>query len=205
MELDEIKDLLKSKLEEGPAPLTSSELEEQISKKTHSIIDKIKRSIRFELALGIFFVVIAVWAWFRYPFFYVRPFSMLCIALCSFLFIYFGALYKKISAYEQSALPVKDSLQKVIDIVQQFTRLYFQFNMVTLPIYFIFGLITLYLIVKGDSSIKNYNWQRGIFFYLGWFAIWAAVMYLFSKWYIKKLYGNYLVQLKQQLKDIENG
>ncbi len=205
MELDEIKDLLKLKLEEGPAQLTSIELEEHIGKRTHSIIAKIKRSIRFELALGIFFVVIALWAWFRYPVFYVRPFSLLCIALCSILFIYFGALYKKISLYEQSPLPVKDSLQKIIDIVQEFTRLYFRFNMVTLPIYFIFGLITLYLIVKGDSGIKNYNWQRGLLFYLGWFIMWAAVMYFFSRWYIKKLYGNYFVQLKQQLKDIENG
>jgi hypothetical protein len=205
MELDEFKMLLKEKDHEEIALHSAVELEGYIRKTTRSVTDKIKRSIRFEFALGIVFVCIALWAWFRYPFAYVRPFCLLSISVCCFLFIYFGALYKKISRYEQSPLPVKNTLQKIIDILQQFTRLYFQVTMITLPINFIFGLIAGYLVIKGDAGLKNFNWMKWILFYSGWFILWSAIMYFFAKWYIKKLYGDYLLQLRQQLKDIENG
>jgi len=100
---------------------------------------------------------------------------------------------------------VREGLQRVIAIIEEFTRLYFQFTMITLPIAFIFGLISGFLSLNGGAGIKNFNWQKAIFFYTCWFIFWSFIMYFFSKWYIKKLYGNYLQQLKDQLKDIENG
>lgn len=205
MELDEYKMRLKDR-QPGEALLPSAdELEGYIRKRTNSIADKIKRSIQFELAACIVFVGAAVWSWFTYPIAYVRAFSLLCICLCCFLLPYMGAVYRKITAYEKAPMPVKNSLQQVIAILEQFIRVYFQFSMITLPILFIFGLITGILSVKGTAMPQHFNWQRAMLYYTGWFIFWSAFMYFFSKWYIKKLYGNHLQQLKEQLKDIENG
>jgi Ca2+/Na+ antiporter len=205
MELDEFKQRFKEKEPEESAWHSVDELGGYVRKRTHSIINNIKRNILFELVACFIFIAAALWVWFSYPVSYVRAFSLLTISLCCFLLIYLVVLYKKIGIYEQATPAVKNSLQQVIDILEQFTRTYFQFTMITLPIAFIFGLITGFLNVNGNSGIKNFNWQKAILFYTGWFIFWSAMMYFFSKWYIKKLYGNYLQQLKEQLKDIENG
>lgn len=205
MELDEFKQRSKEKEPKEIILHSASDLEGYIHKRTRSAISNIKRNILFELVACLVFIAVAVWVWFYYPVAYVRAFALLCIALCCLLLIYLGALYKKISLYEQAAPAVKDRLHQVISIIEQFTKAYFQFTMITLPIAFIFGLITGFLNIKGGTGIRNFNWQKAILFYTGWFIFWSVIMYFFSRWYIKKLYGNYLQQLKEQLKDIENG
>jgi hypothetical protein len=206
MELDEFKQRLKETVPEGSAIRSAHELGSYTRRRAASIVKKIKRSILFELVACTVFIAVSIVVWAFYPVSYVRVFCVLSIFLCCFLLIYLGALYKKISAYEKEAPAVRESLQLVIGIVAQFTKLYFQFTMITLPIAFIFGLITGFLSLNSSAGgIKHFNWQRSIFFYTCWFIFWSAVMYFFSKWYIKKLYGNYLQQLNEQLKDIENG
>lgn len=205
MELDEFKQRSKETEPKKIILHSASDLEGYIRKRTRSTISNIKRNILFELVACLVFIAVAAWAWFNYPVSYVKAFALLCIALCCILLIYLGGLYKKISIYEKAAPAVKDSLQQVISIIEQFTKAYFQFTMITLPIAFIFGLITGFLNVKGETGIRNFNWQKAILFYTGWFIFWSVIMYFFSRWYIKKLYGNYLQQLKEQLKDIENG
>jgi len=205
MELDDFKQLYRENDSEDRATHSAGELEDCMRSKTRSITGKIKRSILFEFVVAVFFVALALWSWFHYPSRLTRPFAMLTIALCCIFFLYLGALYKKIVAYEKAPPAVKDGLRQVITILQQFTRLYFQFTMITLPIVFIFGLIAGYLEITGDARVQFFNWFRGILFYTIAFILWWIIMYFFTRWYIKKLYGNYLMQLQQQLKDIENG
>jgi Ca2+/Na+ antiporter len=206
MELDDFKQRFKEREEPGQMAFHSAhELEGYTRKRTHSIVNNIKRSIFFELLACIIFTATAVWVWFSYPVSYVRVFCLLAVCLCVFLLIYLAALYKKINVYEKAPLAVKNRLQQVITILEQFTRAYFQFTMITLPVAFIFGLITGFLTVHNDTGFKNFNWQKAVLLYTGWFIFWSAIMYFFSKWYINKLYGKYLQQLKGQLKDIENG
>ena len=205
MELDEFKQRLKETVPEETIIRSAHELEGYTRRRAASIVKKIKRSILFELVACGIFIAASIGIWAIYPVSYVHVFCVLSIFLCCFLLIYLGALYKKVSAYEKEAPAVRESLQQVIGIVEQFTKLYFQFTMITLPIAFIFGLITGFLSLNSSAGMKNFNWQLSIFFYTCWFVFWSAIMYFFSKWYIKKLYGNYLQQLKEQLKDIENG
>lgn len=205
MELDEFKQRLKEQVHGETLSRTAHELGSYTGRRTASVLKKIKRSIVFELLACVIFIAAAVWAWMVYSFPYVHVFCLLCFFMCCFLLLYLGAFYKKISACEKQAAAVRENLRQVIGIIEQFTRLYFQFTMITLPIAFIFGLITGFFSLANTVDQKNFNWQRSVFFYSCWFVFWSVIMYFFSKWYIKKLYGNYLHQLKEQLRDIENG
>jgi len=205
MELDEFKQRFKETEKPATTQRSAGELEGYIRKRAGSVISNIKRSILFELVACFLFVATAGWAWFAYPISYVRAFSLLSVCFCCFLLIYLAALYKKISVYEKASLAVKNGLQQVIDILEQFTRAYFQFTMITLPIAFVFGLITGFLNIYDKAGATKFDWNKAMLFYTAWFVFWSVMMYFFSKWYIKKLYGNYLQQLKGQLKDIENG
>lgn len=204
MELDEFKQRLKDQVQAETPDRTAFE-PLSYSGRTEPIFKKIKRSLIFELLACMAFIAVAVWAWFVYSISYVHVFCLLSIFVCCLLLLYLGVLYKNISVYEKETPAVRENIRRAIAIIEQFTRLYFRFTMITLPIAFIFGLITGFFSLNNTADLKIFNWQRSVFFYTCWFVFWSAIMYFFSKWYIKKLYGNYLEQLKEQLRDIENG
>ena len=205
MELDDFKQRIHTKLSETGAIQSAHDLAGYIHARTSSTIKKIKRNIRFELMACTLFIAASIWMYAAYHVSYVRVFAFLSIVLSCLLLVYLVSLHKKISSYEKNAPAVRLALREIVEILERFTRLYFQFTMITLPIAFIFGLITGFLRLNGATPIMNFNWQRSIIFYAAWFIFWSVMMYYFSKWYIKKLYGNYLQQLKEQLRDIENG
>ena len=107
--------------------------------------------------------------------------------------------------YEGMTASLKQSLQLIINIVTRFTRLYFRISIGLLPVIFIFGLITGYLDIAAQGLLPRIQWSRGLGVYTIVFIAWSVIIYFFSKWYIRKLYGKYLLQLRQQLKEIENG
>ena len=205
MELDEFKSVLKLKLEAGATRRSASELEQYVQRKAQSLITKVKRSMVFEFIFGILCMAIFTWAFFRYTSIYTRFFAALTVVFCIFLIGYLVRLLRKITFYENSFPSVKESLQQVIDILQRFTKLYFRLSMLTLPVAFLLGLIMGYLDISQQGLSPHFQWTKGILFYTGVFVFWSALMYFFSKWYIKKLYGNYMEQLKARLKDLENG
>ena len=205
MELDELKTLIKSRLEEGIVSHTAGELEAYIRKTAGSVTSKIKRNIWFEFAACCLCMLIAALVWLMYPSVYIHLFciatGLFCIVFSGYLF----SLYKKIIFYETVTGTLKESLQQIINIVTRFTRLYFQISMGLLPVIFIFGLVTGYLDVSQQGLVQKFQWSKGILFYTISFIAWSVIIYFFSRWYIRKLYGKYLLQLQQQLKDIENG
>ena len=205
MELDEIKVLLKSKLEESTPSVSGGQLEASIRKHAGSVTGKIKRSIWFEFAACFLCMLFSVLAWVTRPSLLIHLF---CIATISFCIVFCGnllQLYRKIMVYEGMTAPLKQSLQLIINIVTRFTRLYFRISIGLLPVIFIFGLITGYLDIAAQGLLPRFQWSRGLGVYTIVFIAWSVIIYFFSKWYIRKLYGNYLLQLRRQLKEIENG
>lgn len=206
MELDDFKTLLKTRLEAQAPVWSAGELEQSIRRKTVSILGKIKRSIAGELVLGLVLVAAGGWVWWRFPSLSSRCFSALMGLLCIFFMAYLASLYKKIVRFEKADQPVKQQLVQIIDILRRFTRLYFRFSMSVLPVAFVLGLATGYADIMHQPLLaQNFHWARGLAAYITLFAAWSLIAYVFSKWYIKKLYGNYLNDIRNQLEDLENG
>jgi len=205
MELDDFKSVLKTKLEEPAQQRSARELEQSIRRRAASIVDKIKRNIVLEIAMSFLFLLLACTG-VRNPLLYVKGIFII-IAITSPLFIvYLALLYRKILFYENNTPAVKEGLQQVIDILQRFTRLYFRFTMWILPLVFVLGLVTGYLdVVRQPQLVNGFHWGKSFTWYLALFAAWSVITYFFAKWYIKRLYGNYLEQLKASLEDLENG
>jgi hypothetical protein len=205
MELDEIKILLKQKLEEDSPLQSAPALMSPGGKRSRSVISKIKRNIWLEFAAVQVCMAVAVWMWIIYT---SLPAHFFCIATWIFSFIFCGylyALYRKIIFYETVQSSVKENLQQVILIVKRFTQLYFRISMGLLPVIFVFGLIAGYMDISQQRLLQQFHWSKGLIFYSIFFTGWSVLIYFFAKWYIRKLYRNYLLQLQQQLKDIENG
>jgi len=205
MELDEFKLVLRAKLEADASPRSAPEIVQYVSRKTTSIIAKIKRSMVYEFIFGVVCVIACVFVFYKSSSFYVRLSCIAATVFCGCLLIYMIRLYNKISFFEKNALSIKESIREILEILRRFTKLYFQLSIFMLPVAFVIGLIIGYMDVLQQDLDTNFKWGRGILFYCACYLFWSIFMYFFSKWYIKKLYGNYLEQLKGQLTDLENG
>lgn len=205
MELDEFKSILQSKPEAPTGTASIAEMERAVGRKVLTATGRLKQSILLEFVLSALLVAACGWMGWHWPYLYVKGIAVLAVSYCLIFLYFLRMLYKKIVFYEHSSPAVMERLEQTIDILERFTRLYFQFNMLMLPIAFIIGGITGYLDISAQGNSIGFSWAKAVAFYIAFFVAWSAFMYFFSKWYIKKQYGNHLLQLKEQLKDIKNG
>jgi hypothetical protein len=206
MELDELKSDLKLKLENTGATRSSNTLEQYIHQRSLSVIDKIKRNLYVEILFCLICLLGFIWIYFHNSSLVIRFFMVLGSITAVLTVVYLATLRKKIILQELTTASIRENLSRIIIILNLFTRVYFQISMIMLPLAFVAGIILGYMNISAyPENMKTFNWSRSLLFYIVFFSGWSILMYFFAKWYIKKLYGNYLQQLKEQLKELENG
>lgn len=209
MELDELKYQLNQKLATDHASRSNADISVLLKKKTHSVIGKLKRSLIFEMVLCILFFVAMLYVCFVTDYWSIRlyfgVFAVL-IFLMTFVLYY---LYRRTNELSDSDRPIKNNLQTLVSLLEEFVKRYFQFTMALLPVCFMFSMILSYVdpveipqIEKFSVKVFTSRWQVSVF--LGLYMITLAVsVYYFTKWYLKKLYGNYLNELKQYIAELD--
>lgn len=209
MELDELKYQLNQKLATDHASRSNADLSVLLKKKTHSVISKLKRSLIIEMVLCILFFAAMLYVCFITNYWSVRlyfgVFTVLTV-LMTFVLYY---LYRRTSTLSNSDQPIKNNLQMLVGLLEEFVKRYFQFTMALLPVCFMFSMILSYAdpveipqIEKFSVKIFTARWQ--VMLFLGLYMITLAVaVYYFTKWYLKKLYGNYLQELKQYITELD--
>lgn len=209
MNLDELKILLNQKLEATESAVKSvAQLQQMLHAKSSSIIHKIKRSVLFEIAFTFLFFIGFSAIYFvskqRGIAIYFGTFAILCIPF-AFILIY---LLKRINIYLNSSLDVKTNLTKLYNLIDDFCKKYFQFTMAIIPIAFIFSIyLGTDFFAENNSystSIQKNTTSKNVFygFLIGYIIAVGFGIYKFTKWYIKKLYGNYLQEIKIMLDDL---
>lgn len=209
MELDELKYQLNQKLANDHASRSNADLSALLKKKTFSVIGKLKRSLIIELVLCILFFAAMLYVCFVTDYWSIRLyFGVFTVLLLAMTFILFY-LYRRTNELSNADRPVKSNLHTLVSLLEEFVKRYFQFTMALLPICFMFSLILSYAepieipeIEKFSIKVFTARWQVMVF--LGVYMITlAVVLYYFTKWYLKKLYGNYLKELKQYINELD--
>lgn len=211
MELDELKLHLKQRIDNDRGLKTPSDIALLLSKKTKSIIAKLKNSLLFEIVSCIVFLIAFVYfiATVKYDSIkiYLSFFSILII-LFLFLLIY---LLKKVNELNKTNLPVKNNLITLHKILREYTKRYFQFTMSLIPICLIFSGYLGYMDGKNGVvideldaiSLNLKDMKELVIFLVVYIGILTLTTYLFTKWYIKKLYGKYLDQLQNCIEELD--
>lgn len=209
MELDEFKDLLNQKLENDHLHRSESDIAELLSKKANSVLVKIQKSLWFEIisavVITIAFALIAITS--KYQSFQIY-FSVFTLVFIPFTIV-FIFLLKKTSSIDNN-LPIKMNLQKIVNILEEFMKRYFQFTMVLIPICLIFSFALGYTekepIRFMDSLIDKY--KPSALWLMGFTFLYATALiigvYYFTKWYLKKMYGKYVDELKKYINELNN-
>jgi hypothetical protein len=208
MELDELKNQLKNKLASDHAGRSDGDIASLLNRRTGSIIDRLKRNLKIEILFSILFLLIfcyfGFFGWNQPLRIYFSVFTVLCAPFILVLFY----LLRRTTRLTGTALPVKKNLQEIVKLTEEFVKRYFLFTMALLPICFILSLLLAYNDSNTISQIEKTATDfftekgRGIVWLAVYFVILSTVAYYFTKWYLRKMYGKYINQLKECIREL---
>ncbi len=210
MELDELKYQLNSKLSVH-SNKSDNDIRLLLRLKAKSFADKLKRSLYFEWISSIIFTLIFS----GFSIFTANNklkiyFGVFAVVMAIFIFI-LKYLIKKTSQLNEGKFPVKTNLVKLVSIIEEYKKRAFQFTMLLLPVCFLFSFWLGYndsqpTIISSDKALITSLKSRPNTMILsaGYFGLLAIVVYYFAKWYLKKLFGNYLDQLRSCLSELKD-
>lgn len=210
MELDELKSLINERMERVHSAKSSADIALLLGRKTQSVVGKIKRSLVIEMIVSAVFTIIciavAIFGTYASLRIYFAIFAVLCALFIPLLYM----LLKKTDKLSRAALPVKGSLQTLVNLIREYIKRYFQLTMAIIPI----SLIIAFLLGYADENLYDaklnnpfipnlINSPLKISLLIGYLLIFSTGIYYFTRWYLRKLYGNYIVQLEMLIKELE--
>lgn len=202
MELEELKSIWKSS-DPGFSPKNEAEIAQMLKGNSQSIVDKLKRSVWFELIFtlvaGVSLLVYAL----------TLPSGALKWTSVSILILFVGYSFyyiKKLTLlvnYNPAAENIRASLERLTDNLSSYLRFYKRSYTLLYPIYFALGLLFVAMERGMDKFLNNLSQPRTIIYLLVIGLIFFFCSTWLTNWYLKKLYGNHLEKLKGLLHDIK--
>jgi len=205
MELDDLKLHLKQKLDADQPAKTQDEITALLAKNTLSVLGKIKRSLLFEIICCVVFILACLSAVFLANYWYLKVYFGIFTVLLQPFFIVLIYLLRKMKKVYHHTMPVKKNLETLYVLLKEFVKRYFQFTMGLIPFCLIIAMWLGYNDPEREHVSQGFTFVRNsslLIFLILYVVVLAIIMYFFTKWYLKKLYGNYLEQLKALLKEL---
>ena len=197
MELDELKKELNLRIA-SQHEVSAVDISSMLKNDTLSVIYKIQRSLRLEIIVSMIFVMICFYMVFiENTWMYNVYFGLFGIVGLAFIIVLLTLLKK---TKNLSVSPVKENIKTIVSIINEYTKRYLQFTIVLLP--FCFGLSLWLSYNDPERILKPMDINSVAYISITMLAIGTGV-YLFTKWYLRKLYGNYLKQLKSMLQEFD--
>ena len=211
MELDELKYYLNQKIESDEQK-SHSELSLLLKKDTFSVVRKLQRSLQFELLCNIIVLLLFIWeALFNKLWslrIYFGTFIILSI-IAMFTLIY---LIRKVNKLNSIVLPIKQNIEEIYNIVHSYKVICFRATMLLIPICLIYSLTLGYVEARNGATMdyafiiqklgaKIWLVLAGLIIYL---IILGAAVYYFTKWWLNRLFGKYLKQLRSLLDEFND-
>lgn len=208
MELDDFKTAWKQENAHAWPSYPSAQIEDMLRKKTHHILDKIRKSIYFEIVSMVVIVFVFFFIAWRTPYqtirIYFGSFTFLFIPY-TWVFVY---LLRQTNSLQQQQASIRQQLSDYLCLMEKFQKRYLQFCMALIPVCVVFSFLLSYQtgekIPALDKALSG--WQPSLWglaaVVVVYLASFTAGMYYFTKWYLKKLYGRYTALLQQNLADL---
>ena len=209
MELDELKYELKNKLS-GLQDKSTVDLTLMLHSKTSSVVSKLKRSLRLEMIFAIVFTLIFAYIGLFNNHWSLRVyFGVFSIVFAVFSFI-IAYLLKKTTQLSRAELSIKKNLQTLVIILNEYIKRNFQLTMGLLPVCFVFSFWLGYneptpsMPGLTNTLVQTFKSKARVNVFLVVYFVGLAIgLYYFTKWYLRKLYGNYIAQLKAYIAELE--
>ena len=200
-ELDDLKSIWQ---QSGYEPKGEHEIAAMLKRRSNTIINKLKRNVWFEL---IFTIVCGV-ALTIYTFtLQSKAMQWLIVSLLIMLVSYLFYYIKKITLlrkFDPSSENLKVTLKHLYDRLKIYFSFYKRSYAVLYPVYFILAL----LFGAIESGFEAFLHKFANFGFLMAFVLISAaffvLIYRFTDWYLRKLYGDHIDKLQELLNELED-
>jgi hypothetical protein len=193
MDIDNLKSSWQA-LQTQPEPILESEqIRKLLRGKATDSISKIKRSILIEgtltLVVGVIFMLNK--DWFYSPL--IIPYLAFVLSLCLVWYVFKYSRIRKIDLQNN----LKQTLKELITTLDLYLKVYFYGSLAL-------GLFASILpLFWTNVTLDSLTITKTVLIGIGAIIV-IPTYYFLTKWYIKNLYGNYVNELKEELKELED-
>lgn len=203
MELEELKLLVDHEVA-GRRKKPARDIATIIRLQSAGIIQQLLNSIKIEMALALLFLLVTVIASFLIP----RPFMLVVAAITIFyihFFLYYlSRLYHQLKQFGREVVSTRLALQQIYQLMRRYIRLYFLFCGLFIPLLLFITIGSFLWEHPGLSKEPALLLRlRSFWLFIAWFSAWSIFTYFFSRWYIQKIYGQYLLKLKKLILELD--
>ncbi len=209
MDLDQFKQQLNEKLSTDHNGRSGEEIAQMLGKKTFSIIEKLKRSIQYEILFGLIGMILFAILAFSTKYQSIRTyFGVAAVFIFLFLFL-LNYLLKKTIKLNQVQRPVISNLTNYVLLIEEYMKRYFQFTMAMIPICLFFAGYLGYHEKKPIPELDKIidvgqlGFKLVLTISIIYLISFSIGIYYFTKWYLHKIYGKYVLELKNCIKDLQ--
>ncbi len=200
MELDELKKELNLKIEDKSQNHSEADITSLLKKNTQSLVQKLYRNLLLEMYLCMFLTLACVVLALIIDDWNYKTFFTIDAALGLVVSIILLSLTSRIKRLSTSDTTVRTNLETIVSIIYQYAWLYIRLGLGLLPLIFSLAFWITYI----DPTIvpKPIRWDLFGYFLVALF-IFGYASFRFTKWYLRKLYGNYVEQLEAMLNELD--
>lgn len=203
MELDDLKSIWKQD-KPGFEPKKEEEIASMIKGRSNSIISKLKRSVWFELIFTIICGVgLGICALLLERGALMWTIISLIVLFVSYLFYYVKKIIL-LNQFDSSSENLKNSLQHLFDRLTTYLNFYKRSYAILYPVYFCLGLLFGAMERGLDDFLHHISQPKTILYLAVLAGLFFACTIWITNWYLKKLYGNHLVKLKELLNELQS-
>ena len=209
MELDDLKLLLDTSID-LEANKSENEISVLLSATTKSLVSKLKISIWIEIILTIACCLLFSIVVFFNQYWAVRAyFSVFAIICIPFIFVLL-LLLQRINILSYTDRPVKHNLEKMNAILKRYIKNAYAVTFFLLSFCLLYSFTIAYIETKNNihgSIFFGFEKSAFSFPFILFIIIYSiglfTGMHYFAKWYFNKLYGQYLADLENCIRDLD--
>jgi hypothetical protein len=201
-ELDELKSIWRQN-DAAFQPKDVSEIARMLTGNSRSIVDKLKRSVWFELIITLITGIVLLSYAFTLSSGALKWTSVSILAVFVVYTVYYIKKITMLNRFNPATENLRETLERLIDNLSSYLKVYKSSYTILYPIYFGLGLL-FGALERGMDKFIELLLQPRTMVYL---AMLAGVFFFCStwlaNWYLKKLYGNHLEKLKALLNELQ--
>ena len=201
MELEDLKSIWKNS-EPAFNLKNEQEIASMLKGKSMSIIDKLKRSVWFELVFAIVLSIALLLYALSLPKGALKWTSISLLLMCLIYTIYYIKKLTLLNRAQRGNENLHDTITLLVNNLMGYLKFYKNSYAILYPVYFLLGLL-FGALERGTDKYLEFLSRPGTIISL---LLVAGLFFLIStrlaNWYLKKLYGNHLDKLKSLLNEL---
>jgi hypothetical protein len=167
-----------------------------------SVLAKIGKSVKWEISIASVFAVFCFLAIFLTDALSEKIFLSLLLAYTAMFLLKLTEILKKSRIATDSTGPVKACVEETILVVSRFIKFYERLTTWFLPLVFVAAMLAAFVAEFSQAGSSMHVPVFTILVSLPLIAGWIWLMRRFSRWWLNRLYGNYLHMLSSQLSEL---